>query len=358
MKIAYEISNCITKNPTGIGRYITSFTSAIQQENNDVTTLYKVSRLRKREYWFSPSERPPKAYLKGISSLTNNYDIVHGLDTELPNWRKAKKLITIHDIFPIISEVKNVSSDNFIKNKIRKYEKAISISDMIVTVSNSTKNDVMQYFNVPETKIVTIYPGINQNLFKPSSEDRVREVKRKHEINKSFFFFVGAVSERKNTENLVRAFALSGLSETYDLVIAGPLAFNGEKTLKAIYELGLESNVKHINFVDDRDLVDLYSAADGFAFPTYYEGFGLPILEAMRCCTPVLTSNTGSAPEVADGNAILVSPNSIDSIADGLKQLTRVNGAQIDKAFTHASSFTWEKCAKETLNLYRALANT
>ncbi|HSB35649.1 MAG TPA: glycosyltransferase family 1 protein, partial [Thermoanaerobaculia bacterium] len=177
----------------------------------------------------------------------------------------------------------------------------------------------------------------------------------KYGLPDDYLLFVGQISGRKNTERLVEAFALSGAGDGFTLVLAGSLGRQAEKTLEAIRRRHLEKKVEILGYVADSELPALYAGAKGFLFPTIYEGFGLPILEAMACGTPVLTSNVGSAPEVSGDRAILVDPYSVGEIARGMEALLRVPACRTDDARRYAQQFTWTRCAEQTLAVYERL---
>ncbi len=280
---------------------------------------------------------------------------MHGLDVIVPDWNKCKKIITIHDLFPLMDEDDYISPESFRKKKRIKYHEAVSISDLIVTVSEKTRTDVINYFNLPKSKVVSIYPGVDSSFFYPRSVNEVDIIRRKYKISDNYLLFVGAISGRKNTERLVLAYSLSKAMEQFDLVLAGSVSYFGERTIGAIKKNKLSKKIKLLEYVEEEDLAALYTGASGFVFPTLYEGFGFPILEAMLCQVPVLTSNTGSAPEVGKNFTLTVDPYSIESITNGIDTL--IDGKEFDilSAREYANKFTWDNCANKMIGIYKTI---
>src|SRR5262249_50257589 len=151
--------------------------------------------------------------------------------------------------------------------------------------------------------------------------------------------FVGAISGRKNTVRLVQAYAQSRASKEYPLVLVGAMSYRGEDTLEAIQQCRLGERVRLLGYVPDKDLPALYAGAACFVFPTLYEGFGMPILEATASGTPVLTSTTGAAPEVSGGLAVSVDPYDVEAIADGIDRALETPAPAIAQAREHARAF-------------------
>ena len=174
----------------------------------------------------------------------------------------------------------------------------------------------------------------------------------------AYFLFVGQISIRKNIINLLKAFLLSGLHSDFKLVLAGMEGRGIEIIKEAILELGLNERVELLNYIPDESLSSLYENAVGFVFPTFYEGFGIPILEAMMNRTPVLSGNIGASPETAGGFAVEVSPFSVDEISEGLKNLLAIPKDKIENAFNYANNFNWQNNAIETHKFYEETLNS
>jgi glycosyltransferase involved in cell wall biosynthesis len=281
---------------------------------------------------------------------------VHGLDSIIPDWKRFAKLVTLHDLLPLLTNDQRIGPESFRAMIEERYATAVRNADLIVTVSENTRNDVLEYFKLPEDRVISVYPGADAISDPANAGEQTASVRMKYGIERDFFLFVGSISGRKNTERLVRAYSLSRAPENFDLVLVGPSGYMAEDTITAIGESNSAGKIRVVNYVPDEDLAALYSEAQALLFPTIYEGFGFPILEAMLRNTAVLTSDRGSAPEVAGGHACLVDPFDVESIADGIEKLS--DGDPIDTAAArkHAETFTWDRCADELLAIYRSIA--
>ena len=238
-----------------------------------------------------------------------------------------------------------ISPREFRKAKNKKYREVVSISDLINNVSENTRLDVIIYFQIPESKVITIFPGVDSSCFYSRSAYEIEKIRKKYVIANKYLLYIGDFSGRKNTERLVLAYSSSQARKNHDLVLAGSCSYLGSRTIEAIKMKSLSNKVKLLEYVAEGDLAVLYSGAVGFVFPTLYEGFGFPILESMLCSTPVLTSNTGSASEIANGFASLVYPYCIDSISKGIDTLIDRKNFDILSAKDYASQFSWDVCA-------------
>lgn len=233
-------------------------------------------------------------------------------------------------------------------------------SDAVIAISEATKNDLIQLFGIDSDKITVIYPGMDHALFsRANAEDATRQsqVLRRYGIEGQYLLYVGDSEWRKNLHRVLMA--LATLDSDIRLVLVGKRA-SGDVVLQGwIRELGLEGRVVTPGFVPDEDLPPLYGAAEAFIFPSLYEGFGLPVIEAMACGCPVITSNVSSMPEIAGDAALLVDPTDVAQIAEAINKI--LNGKGLKSALTEAGMkraafFSWEKSAKETLALIRSVA--
>lgn len=242
---------------------------------------------------------------------------------------------------------------------MKKIRQTVEVSDAIVTLSGSTKQDLLSFFDYPEDRIHIIPPGIESRFLSYLTDQTYAEsALAKYRLQtKSYFIYVGHISFRKNVPALVRAYAQSSAVDSTDLVLVGPKSPIVSEIETIAKDLGIESQVKVIGKVPDEDLPSLYANSRGFMFPTFYEGFGLPILEAMACKTPVLIGNCGSAPEVAGGFATMVDPFDLDSIAQGINQLLESAHPCLNEAAHHAANYTWSSCVNQTVELYESVLN-
>jgi glycosyltransferase involved in cell wall biosynthesis len=226
-------------------------------------------------------------------------------------------------------------------------------ADAIITVSECTKRDLLSMFDYKPENIFVTPLG---SRFKSVDINNFSEIFNKYEIKeKKYFLFTGMISIRKNIINLIKAYKRSGLSDEYNLVLAGGMSMGHEIIIQEIEKNGLKKNIVLPGFVSDEELALLYTNAKAFLFPTYYEGFGLPIIEAMSYGIPVLIGNRGAAPEIAGSHGIQVDPFDIDSISNGISKMVDVTDNEINTAANHAKKYTWQECALKTMNVYKTV---
>lgn len=357
MRIAFEVSSFIEKKPTGVANYIKNFLNsfAALDSGNKLTLFYEFSRLKYKKHWLKIDSIPTRIYHKSLFPVFKKTDIIHGLDCSVPNWKGSKRIVNFHDIFPLLDRREIISPAPFRNKKERDYRKAVSIADMIITPSENTKSDLVEYFQIKESKVVNVYPGIDSDFFRCKGSADIDSVRNQHNLKRDYLLFVGAVSGRKNTANLVEAYAASKARDDFDLVLAGSISYMGEHTLTAIEKNNLGGRVKILGYIPDQQIPALYSGSKGLLFPTFYEGFGFPILEAMLCEVPVLTSNVGSAPEVGGKFATYVDPHNTESIAAGIDKFVEQSDFDPKPARDYAKEFTWKKTAETILKIYQSI---
>jgi len=267
-------------------------------------------------------------------------------------------ITTVHDVchvamaqfFPGI--LKRLYSRNFLQMVLQK-------SDYIVTVSHFSKSEIIKYFGTPEEKIRVIHNGVDP-MFRPIDPEEANQVLIRHHLPKEFLLFIGNVKPHKNISGLIQAYR-SACEQDPDLP---PLVILGQYKNLMTSVAGLSEQVKDYRIKDKiiftgylptEDLPAIYSQAMLFLFPSFYEGFGLPTIEAMACGTPVITSNCTSIPEVVGDAALLVDPYNQDAMADAILNLAGDQQAQTvmrDKGLEHVKAYSWESSALEHLDLY------
>jgi glycosyltransferase involved in cell wall biosynthesis len=364
--IAIEVSNICAPRPTGITKFSMGLIEALManddfRRNFNPTLFYKLSRFKQRQYRFRPPNVPAQWYLNPVLPIKKNYGLIHCFGTNMIRWKKAKVIATIHDlaIFKKQHQYELYSPKTYRDKRFQEFKTIADRADTVVTVSNNTKTDFLEMFDYPQEKTHVILEGIDSRFFKfKNNPENHEEIKSRFGIKRRYVLFVGAVSVRKNTINLIKAFQQSRCFEDCDLVLAGPPAHGYAEIKKAIEETGMEKYIIETGYIDDdRLLPPLYANAAAFFFPTYYEGFGIPILEAMACRTPVLIGDKGAAPEIAAGWAINCNPFDLDSITDGIKRVLTDNAVDIEAAHVHARTFTWAACADKVFDTYIRIIN-
>lgn len=271
----------------------------------------------------------------------------------------GKKIAVIHDMAymscpeTVRSKTRRVLESSMIKSCER--------ADKIITISEFSKNEILRYLPVDERRIEVVPWGVDFERFHNHYEyDKIEQINRKYSILGEYILYLGTIEPRKNLERLIRAYAMLNEknSDIPTLVLAGQKGWYYDRIFCAVEELHLEKKVKFLGYVPDEDAPLLLCGANMFVFPSLYEGFGLPPLEAMACGTPVVTSNVASLPGVTKEAAILVDPMCIDEIADGINSL--LTNEQLRRELTemglrHAQAYTWEKAADSIANICRQL---
>jgi glycosyltransferase involved in cell wall biosynthesis len=228
-----------------------------------------------------------------------------------------------------------------------------------IAVSHAVKKDVVAHTGVDAGKVFPIHNGFDPALFAPVRDPvRLAAVREKYQLPEKFILWCGQIESRKNVARLLRAFALIKDRVPHQLVIAGEQRWSTDAELKVIRELRLEDRVCFPGWIQHTELATVYSLADLFAFPSLYEGFGIPLIEAMACGCPILTANTCAPPEVLDGSGYLVDPLRVEDIAAGmLKVLSEpeLRRVMIERGIERARAFSWEKCARQVLEVFDTL---
>lgn len=286
-------------------------------------------------------------------------DITHFFNYYLPPGVRGKKIVTIHDMaykrFPETVRLKTRKMLNL------SLKKSINRADLIITVSEFSKQEILSFFPECEGKIEIVYNGVDLDIFKPISDNTLKEaVKKKYKINGEFLLYLGTIEPRKNIERLLEAYSRFNreLKDSPKLVLAGGKGWLDSGIFNAIDKLNLKDNVVLTGYVSDDDVPILMNAAKAFLFPSIYEGFGMPVLEAMACGVPVLTSNVSSLPEVVGNAAVLVNPFSVESILLGINKITsdeKLRSEIIEKGKERARLFTWEIVTKKLYKIYEDL---
>jgi glycosyltransferase involved in cell wall biosynthesis len=225
-------------------------------------------------------------------------------------------------------------------------------------VSETTRRDVVTRYGIPPERVRVVYHGVNPR-FKPVRLAASQQIKDKYQLPDQYILAVGTIEPRKNLVVLLEAYhVLRQHNPDLQLVIAGKRGWHSEPFFERLQTLGLTDQVKLLGFVPDEDLPALYNFAEAFAFPSIYEGFGLPVLEAMACGTPVVCSNTSSLPEVAGEAALLLAPTDTRGWSTALQQVLDNPALRADlrqRGLRQAAQFTWAETAQQTLALYRTV---
>jgi glycosyltransferase involved in cell wall biosynthesis len=307
------------------------------------------------------SRSPLVRILRGIPSAVRrwNIDVLHS-SYIAPPALSCPAVVSIHDIayehFPSFFSLR----DRLVLSTL--VPRSARCASRVLTLSESSRRDLVECYGISPDKIVAI-PLAPAPEFRPVLDDsQMEEIRQRYGTSTRYILAVGNLQPRKNISRLVEAYAsLRVESDSLPrLVIVGRAQWRASEVYRTVERSGLQEQVRFTGYVPDEDLVPLYSGSEVLVYPSIYEGFGLPILEAMACGTPVITSRTSSMPEVAGDAALLVDPYSTAEIAETISLvLTNENLKQdlAKRGLKRAAQFTWEQTAQETLSVYRQVAN-
>ncbi len=308
-------------------------------------------------YWVNVSV--PKA-LKKMQP-----DVMHFTKADVPKKKKVPTVVTIYDIIPLLLPESQSFTRRFYWPKA--LERAAHQSDHVVTISEASKQGIVEHLQVSPEKVTVTHLAANMDHFRPTEKPEILE---QYGIQKPYILFVGTRDQRKNIAGLLSAFKKLSKDFPHQLIIVGKQAFKDDDTFHHVAKLGIQERVTVLENVSHADLPVLYSGADVFVWPSVYEGFGLPPLEAMACGTPVIVSNGGSLPEVVGTAGEVVSFNSdivSERLTDGqfVEKLTSTISLVLSHAdkrsrmraagLAQAQSFSWKTVAQKTLAVYQSV---
>ena len=297
--------------------------------------------------WHSPV---PKKWILG------KVDILHSTTFCAPGDHSGKLIVTIHDIsFVTLPECHTEANRQHCLNGTLD---AVRYADCIISISNHGKQELVKYFHADPDKIVVTHLAA-KDIFAPCGMEEQNRVIEKYGISRDFIFTVGSFEPRKNIGTLVRAYMNlpENVKNQHPLVIAGGKGWLNSE-VDTLIKSQASDRVRRIGYVDEKDLPALYSAAAVFVYPSLYEGFGLPVLEAMSCGVPVITSNTSSMPEISGDAALLFDPTDVRQLTTLLLEVMgneNLRKALSRKGTDRAGQFSWEKTARATLKIYEDL---
>jgi glycosyltransferase involved in cell wall biosynthesis len=290
---------------------------------------------------------------------SRQFDVVHDTYHYAPFLSPSSyaRVVTIHDLVPLVMPETcacSVQSHVTHRTLVRWVAKR---AGHIITDSDCTRRDVIEHYRVPPDRVTTVYLAAG-NAFRPVEDtEQLLAVREKFDLPDEFILYVGTLEPRKNLVRLIGAYkrALPSLGGI-PLILGGGLGWKYDEILRAAKDPSLEGRVRLLGRVPDDDLPALYNLATVFVFPSLYEGFGLPVLEAMACGTPVITSRTSSLPEVAGAAGLLVDPLDEDEIARAMVDVVSqecLRSTLSREGLAQAAKFSWQRCAQETLEVYR-----
>jgi glycosyltransferase involved in cell wall biosynthesis len=345
----------------GIGRYTLELLEALEREGLEMTLLQAGAMNGHHNSMKLPGVSLLPALLTigqiEIAWITwrHKLNLVHDPTGVIPiRMSPAKRIATIHDVIPYIYPTTCTKLDWLIYRFWLPF--AVDGIDRVIADSKKTKADIVQFLPI-EAEKVTVIPGAANKHYRRMNAEEIQPALERAKIDFPYILYVGSIEPRKNLPRLMVAYALlRQWSTNWQLVIVGARNFWKSTPVAAVVDrLGLENCVHFTGYIAEQDLPAIYNGADLFVFPSLYEGFGLPVLEAMACGTPVVTSNKSSLPEVAGDAAILIDPYDVDALANAMHRILSdpdLAEEMAAKGMIRAREFSWERTARETIAVY------
>jgi glycosyltransferase involved in cell wall biosynthesis len=364
MKIAFDAKRFF-HNTSGLGNYSRDLVRILSQYEPD--NEYLLLNKNKSERGKDILDRPNVKFVEtskgslsrqlkmGKDAQKQGADIFHGLSGELPlRWdqKPIKKIVTIHDLI----FVRYPQYYSFFDRKIHfwKFKKAAAVADKIIAISEQTKRDIIQFLQVPESKIEVIYQGCHKAFKEQQTPEQIQAAKDKFKLPERFILNVGTIEDRKNLLNVVKAIKDTGIL----LVVVGKKTKYFQKIENFLKKNKMEKQVSFLEGVSMDELAVIYKLADIFVYPSFFEGFGIPVIEALFSKTVVVTSNTSCLPEAGGKDSVYIDPNNDLDIRAKIKFLwdnESERKRRVEKGFEFVQQFNDEPIAKNLMNLYQKI---
>ena len=344
LDIGIEIGDLLRPHRAGVARYTQCLVDglAVRIAPHSVTAW---APWRRGVGWHRRPAAVPLRLFGGLPPWSRP-DLFHATACVFPVWRSRIEIATVHDLYAIRP------SQNLPADEVRRLVDYVLRAERVICVSRFTMRHVLELLGIPQERCVAIPLAVGP-AFAPATEVRKSALRKAKNLPQEFFLFVGRDRPNKNLDRLVAAYARSQLS--MPLIIAGRQRLRSRRRLLTVARNhACSGSIRWLTNVGDHDLPMLLSCATALCMPSTFEGFGLPIVEAMACGTPVVTSAGRATEEAAGGKAILVDPESIDSLADGLLRVQHVSSMDRDAARAFATRRSWDDVARETLAVYLA----
>ncbi|MGE3270865.1 MAG: glycosyltransferase family 4 protein [Chloroflexota bacterium] len=375
LRIAIDYTSAVNQN-AGIGRFVRSLVqSVVKQDTTDSFLLMHATPNPGRVPTYPPGANVTRRVLRvnerwmnilwhrlqvplPADWLTGPVDLFHSPDFVLPPVRAARSILTVHDLaFLLYPECADASLRAYLERTV---PRSVQRADYVVADSENTRNDVVCLLGVPPER-VTVVPGGVDPSFKPVTDPaRLAQFRQSIGLDETtpYILFVGVIEPRKNLVGLIEAFnVLKGRRPLpHKLVVVGRRGWLSESTMERAERSPYSSDIIFPGFIPDEELATLYSAAETFAFPSHYEGFGLPVLEAMACGVPVVASRASSLPEVVGDAGMQVDPDDTERLASALELLALNPEMRSDfsaRGLERAATFSWDAAAQVMLDVYR-----
>ncbi|MBU4480620.1 glycosyltransferase family 4 protein [Patescibacteria group bacterium] len=370
MRIAIDLITITGKN-AGLQSYAKQLVEGLAKVDNENEYILLINSRAKKIFSINQSNfknifiRTPKRFI-GIweqiyfpfVQFLKGVDLLHSPVSAVPIVAPCKTVLTIHDLTFKIYPKTMQWWDRFYWNFF--ITQGVKRVERIITDSINTKKDLIKYYNIQKNKVSVIPLCCSSQYYMSSNDLFLNEIKQKYNINKPYILFVGTLEPRKNISILLKAFNIAKQKGKlkHSLVIVGRKGWLFDDIFQIVKNLRMENDVIFTDFVPDEDLPSFYHRAELFIYPSMYEGFGLPPLEAMACGTPVITSNSSSLPEVVGDAGILIDPKDVNAFASAIVRVLNNEELKIElakKGKLRAQRFTTEKMAYKTIKIYKKI---
>lgn len=298
-----------------------------------------------------------------LYSKRREIDLIFSPTHYIPRFSPVRRIVTIFDLAFLKFPEMFTRKDLWQLTTGTKF--SADHADHVITISNFSKKDIMEQFKVKKDKITVAYPGFNKNIFHPIvNKMKIQEVLRKYGVEGEYIIYIGTIQPRKN---LIRLFEAVSRIENINLVVVGKTTGDGrqgwmfDEIIKKPKELGIENRVIFTGFVPTESLVYLLNGAKAYILPSLWEGFGIPVVEAMACEIPVIVSNVSSLPEVVGKAGILVDPMSLDQIEQAIRLLisdSKLRNKKSKEGLNQTKKFSWEKMTRSVLKVFEKVVQT
>jgi len=354
--IAIEATNLADDRATGVGRYTRQLIEALSalqvppDEEFDLLQVCKRSRWKRRERLAHGPRLSARPWLAPCWPLAAPpCALLHVPDEREPPWN-VTKVATVHDLYAALGI--NVADEATRRRKLRRYAHLRDRCARLVCISESTRQDFLRLVGGDPARLKVVPLGVAP-MFRPHAAAELAAMRARLALEGPYLLFVGATAN-KNLARTIEAFAAGAFGRDFTLVVAGEQPPDMLASLtRRLSHLGLASRVRFAGHVSDADLPPLYAGAAAYLFPSLYEGYGLPLLEAMASGTPVLAGDRGACPEVAAGHAVLVDPTDVDALAAGIASTLYLSAERRAAALAYARTRTWAETARGTLAVWR-----
>lgn len=353
MKIGIDVQSTLGRK-TGIGLYTRNLLQALRrvapQHEYVELSWGRTNELRTdQRLWWQQVELPRRARSAAV-------EVLHVTGFDAPRWRPCPTLLTVHDLIGLLFPGNFPPVSRFYWSYW--LPRTMRWADQIIADSEHTKRDLIRLLNIPSERIEVVYLGVDK-AFRPIEEQATLEALRhKYSLPSDIILYVGTLEPRKGLDTLITAYSVLAADIPHHLVITGKKGWYTESLFRQVEVLGLRERVHFTDYVADEDLPGLYNLAALFVYPSRYEGFGLPPLEAMACGVPVVCSNAASLPEVVGDAALLVPPDNVEALVVAIHKVLNDKSLRAEmrtKGLEQAKKFAWEETARRTVEIYEKM---